>query len=360
MEKDDFSVFKYLADQNDHVFFVYHTGKQHICYLNDAFVRITNLNIAEVQHSPQLLFDIIHPEDFEYVAKKFREVLKKSQIAPLKFRIICADTTEKWISLTFYPVTDPSQPYICGVAQDDTARQIGIQHLEQINTWKDTMLEIVSHDLRGPIGTTKLLASIIANKVPDNQEVVKLTGMIQDIAKRNLDLIRLLLNRESLGTIDESMSPERIEIVQAIQKAIGAYRESHPGKKFTQTSADAKIYAEVDSAKFFRIIDHLLYTATQFTTDDDQIHIHTQQVEDGFLMTVKDNGIGIPKNLQPLLFTKYTRDQAGELGFEKWTELGLWVTKSLVDLHGGKIWFESEAENGSIFYVKIPLERRLN
>lgn len=360
MDKDDFSIFKHLAEHNEQVYFAYQIDKQHISYLNDAFTRITQLSIEQVLNNHQLLCDIIHPEDFEYVKNRFQEAIKTTHITSLKFRIICVDATEKWISLTCYPVIDSVGPYLCGTAQDDTARQISIQHLQQINAWKDTMLEIVSHDLRGPIGTTKLLASIIANKVPENQGVMKLAGMIQDIAKRNIDLIHLLLNRESLGTVYESLYLERIEIVQSIQKTIDTYRESHMEKKFTQTSVEAKIYAEVDGAKFVRIIDSLLYNAIQFTTDGDHIHVHTQQVEDYFLMTVKDNGIGLPKKLQPLLFTKYTRDQAEEFGFEKWTELGLWVTKSLVDLHGGKIWFESEAGDGNLFYVKIPLQRNVN
>ncbi|MBE8723060.1 PAS domain-containing sensor histidine kinase [Sphingobacterium pedocola] len=354
MEKDDFSIFKYLADQNDHIVFAYRIDKQHICYLNDAFRQITHLDIGQVLNNTRLLFDIIHSEDFEYVKKSFQEALKKTPTTPVKFRIICPDKKEKWISLTFYPLLRADQSYLCGTARDDTTRQISLQHLQQINAWKDTMLEIVSHDLRGPIGTTKLLASIIANKVPDNKEVIKLTGMIQDIAKRNLDLIRLLLNRESLGTVYESLRRGHVEIVQCIRKIIDTYRESHIGRKFIQTSAETEIYTEIDGSKFLRIIDSLLYNAIQFTSEGDQIHIHTQQLEDSFLMTVTDDGIGIPKNLQPFLFTKYTRNQAEELGLEKWGELGLWVTKSLVDLHGGSIWFESETGNGSIFYVKIP------
>ncbi len=67
-------------------------------------------------------------------------------------------------------------------------------------------LKYSSHDLRGPIGTVKMLASVIARKLPDNQEVHKLTELIEDISKRNIELIKNVLKRETLDTAEVEMS----------------------------------------------------------------------------------------------------------------------------------------------------------
>jgi two-component system sensor histidine kinase VicK len=88
--------------------------------------------------------------------------------------------------------------------------------------------------------------------------------------------------------------------------------------------------------------------------------VHLEKLENSALLTVEDNGIGVPLKLQPFLFKK--RTEAGRTGIngEKSVGLGMWIVKSFAEAHGGRVWFESEEQKGSKFYVEIPLGSRYN
>jgi two-component system sensor histidine kinase VicK len=127
-------------------------------------------------------------------------------------------------------------------------------------------------------------------------------------------------------------------------------------KEFQFTYSDEQIYAEIDSMKFLQIINNLISNALKFTGNNGIIKVHLEELENTVLITVTDNGIGIPKKLQPFLFTKYTK--AGRTGVdgEESVGLGMWIVKSLTEAHGGRVWFESEEKTGSKLYVEIPQE----
>ena len=78
-------------------------------------------------------------------------------------------------------------------------------------------------------------------------------------------------------------------------------------------------------------------------------------METTFLVTVTDDGIGIPKSLRPILFKKYTKAGGAGVDGEDSIGLGMWIVKSLTESHGGRVWFESEVNNGTKFYLEIPL-----
>jgi two-component system sensor histidine kinase VicK len=203
-----------------------------------------------------------------------------------------------------------------------------------------------------------MLAAIIAKKLHDNLEVVKLTAMIEKIAQKNINLIQSLLQREQLLTEALEIKTERLDAVCEINQAIAMYIESEENlqKHISFTYSQGKIYAELDSLKFLQVINNLVSNAIKFTNEYGNITIHLEKLENTFLLSVQDDGIGIPKNLQPYLFQKYT--EAGRTGVngQESVGLGMWIVKSVVEEHHGKIWFESMEGSGSTFYVEIPTD----
>lgn len=229
--------------------------------------------------------------------------------------------------------------------------------MQKVNGWKNSNLEILSHDLRGPIGTVQMLSSVISKKLPENKEVQKLAQMIEDISKRNITLIQNLLTRETLDTAEVELSLERLDVVWEMHQAMDIYIEAQNTiqKNISFTHSHDHIFAEIDSMKFLQILNNLVSNANKFTEDNGCIKVHVEQLEKTFLITVSDNGIGIPKSLQPVLFKKYTK--AGRVGLkgQESIGLGMWIVKTLTEVHKGKLWFESEPKKGSTFYVEIPL-----
>jgi two-component system sensor histidine kinase VicK len=243
------------------------------------------------------------------------------------------------------------------MGEDDTVRRASLMSMEKISAWKNASLEIVSHDLRGPIGTMKMLASVINKKLPDQPEIQKLTSLIEEIANRNIELIKVLLSKETFESHEVQIRKERLDVVWEINQALKMYVEAQNNIKRTIvfTHSHKKLYAELDSLKFLQIVNNLVSNAIKFTEENGQIKIHVEKLEDAFLLTVQDNGIGIPKTLQPVLFKKYTEARRDGLNGEESVGLGMWIIKSLVEEHRGTIWFETQERLGTTFYVKISL-----
>lgn len=358
MNIEHFEVMKNMTAQSDEVFFIYDVNQSRFNYVNESFQVITKRETKELLIHPKHLLKIIHKEDLGYIKQSFKFMLKKTTKSMLDFRICRPDKSERWIRLKVYPVLKGGEvEYLTGIAEDDSARKASIFNMQKVNGWKDSNLEILSHDLRGPIGTVQMLSSIIARNMPENKEVKKLTDMISEISKRNIVLIQNLLSREAIDTAEVEISKERIDVIWEVHQAMDIYIKSQKdlNKEITYTHSHDHIYAELDSMKFLQIVNNLVSNAIKFTHDKGQIKVHVERLEKTFLITVIDDGIGIPKKLHPILFNKYT--QAGRPGVdgEESVGLGMWIVKTLTMAHKGKVWFESEPKKGSKFYVEIPI-----
>ena len=354
----DAALFKRMTDQSVEVYFIFDLLENRIQYINPAFEEITKKKCTQLFEDPGLILAMIHEEDIDYVNKSLKNLTIKETNSLLEFRICRPDGIERWIRLKVYPILENGNiTHLTGTAEDDTARKTGIFNMQKVNGWKDANLEILSHDLRGPIGTVKMLASVIDRKLPHNPELHKLTKMIEDISVRNIELIQTLLTREFLATEEVEISKERLDVVWEINQAIDIYLKSQENieKCINFKHAQDHVFANVDSMKFLQIINNLVSNAIKFTGENGEINVYLEQLDSTFLITVEDNGIGIPKNLWPSLFNKYT--EAGREGIdgEKSTGLGMWIVKRLAEEHGGHVWFESEVNKGSKFYVEIPL-----
>lgn len=354
---NDAEILKKMADQSDVICFIFDISKCRFQYVNAAFEAITKQASSELFEKPKLLLKFIHKEDVDYVKSAIKGLLQKKTNSLLNFRINRPEKTERWIRLKIYPIVQNNKiSHLTGMGEDDTPRKASIFNMQKVNGWKDANLEILSHDLRGPLGAVQMLTAVIDKKIPNNPELQKLTKMITDISKRNIDLIQTLLKREFLATAEVEISKERLDLVWEINQAMDIYLKSQKNiqKKINFTHSHENIFAEVDSMKFLQIINNLVSNAIKFTNDNGCIDIHVEKLETTFLVTVRDNGIGIPKKLQPILFKKYTKAGREGIEGEKSVGLGMWIVKTLTDAHGGKVWFESEVKKGSIFYVEIP------
>ncbi|MEJ7559300.1 MAG: PAS domain-containing sensor histidine kinase [Pedobacter sp.] len=358
MSKGFNQLFKEMADQSNEIFFIYNNTEKQLEYINAAFEVITKWKSKNLFQTPERLFKIIYKEDLPYVRNAIFHLIKNKTISLLNFRICQPDGNERWIRLKITPIlNDGKVDYLTGIGEDDTARKTNIFNMQQVLGWKDANLEILSHDLRGPLGTVQLLTTIINKKLPDHTEIHELTKMIADISQRNITLIQNLLRREFLSTADVVISKERLDVIWEIKQVTDIYfkLQDNIKKNISFTHSNKSIFAEVDSMKFLQILNNLISNAIKFTHDHGKIHIHVEKLDKSFLIKVQDDGIGIPKNLQPFLFNKHT--QAGRKGLkgEESVGLGMWIVKILTEAHGGKVWFKSEEHIGTTFYIEIPL-----
>jgi two-component system sensor histidine kinase VicK len=351
------SILAGITERADEVYFIYNVDEKKLEHLSPAFEFITYVEKDVILKNPSLLLKVIHPDDYQFLKEKFEVIITDNEPSVISFRIIREDGQQRWVKLDVYPGITNNVRYIAGVAEDDTPRRTSMLTMEKVTAWTNASLEILSHDLREPIGTMKMLASIIARKLPENQEVVKLTSMIEEIAQRNITLIQTLLRREQLVAKHSEIKRERLDIVWEVNQALAMYIEAQNSlqKHITFTHSHDKIFAEIDSLKFLQLVNNLVSNAIKFTAENGIIKIHLELLESTFLLTVEDDGIGIPQKIHPFLFQKYS--EAGRPGVDgqESTGLGMWIVRNLVEEHYGKIWFESTEGSGTTFYIEIPL-----
>lgn len=177
--------------------------------------------MLEFVANPTSFLDIIHKEDLSYVKSSLKLLLTTKDTSLLDFRIVRPDHTERWVRLKTYPILSGDKVQcLAGSAEDDSARKVGIYNLEKVNGWKNANLEIISHDLRGPIGIVQMLSSAIGSKMPENKEIQKLTQLIGEISQRNINLIQNVLSSEALDTATLDARKNRHNVVWKVRQAM--------------------------------------------------------------------------------------------------------------------------------------------
>lgn len=228
---------------------------------------------------------------------------------------------------------------------------------------KNEFLANISHELRTPlnaiIGFSEALGMKIFGPLTEKQEEyvtdinvsgIHLLGMINEIlelSKIEAKAVKLALSRFNLQT---SLN-EVVNIVRPLAN-----------KKHITLEKDTKDFCEIDAdyQKIQQILYNLLSNAIKFTQDSGEIHIGYTIEKNHVILYVRDNGVGIDMKYKGKIFGKFVQLNNVYSKKESSTGLGLTITKELVELHGGKIWFESVLKEGTTFYAKLPLRHKKN
>jgi len=353
-------IFQELGELSSSAYFIYNTKQNSFDYINAAFEKIWGVPVGAVMNNPGLLLETLFVEDRTYVKEQYRKVRRSVAENKFEFRIKSNDS-ERYIYLSLYPIKDNEEiKWLAGIAEDITALKSNMLYAEKINARKNSMLEIVGHDLKGPIGMVNMVASTIEKDLDEaNYEgVSQSVEFIRDMCQRNINLIRELLSQEFLESPEVDLFKERADLVWGINDVIQRYKKSSPvlSKKFTLTSFTDKLYIQYDNLKFIQAFNNLISNAIKFTADNGLIEVDISDGGSSVLITVKDNGIGIPEDLQPYLFDKFTKARRRGLHGEEPVGLGMSIIKTIIELHKGRIWFESQVNKGTTFYIELPKE----
>lgn len=222
-------------------------------------------------------------------------------------------------------------------------------------------VSMAAHELRTPLTSIKGYLSVFIreNASKFNAEQNTFLTRINNATDQLSSLTENLLNvsRIEKGTLTASLAP--LDWAMAAQQIVDQFRER--AKENDQTLVFEKPQnipqVSVDKVRITEVLSNLLANAISYTPPKGRIEVAIEAQGDQVITHVKDTGRGIPKEAIPHLFTKFYRVY-GALGEgSKGTGLGLYISKSIVELHHGKIWAESELGKGSIFSFSVPVFR---
>jgi two-component system sensor histidine kinase VicK len=355
----DLDLLRQIAQRSLSAFFVYNLQTGLFEYVSPAFEEIWGRQETEVNGQLDWLVGTVHPDDLPLLRTTYDQLRSRAMRQFLEFRLRLAHR-EKWILLTAYAILKGEQRQaIAGFAEDITSQKENEATLSKYGIHKNGILEMLAHDLNGPLGVVRNLAGQLAQKARQHNlpEAAAEARLIEQTVAHSIAMIHDLLEKEFLESAGAGLKFSRIDLVEQINMLLqGLERMDHDHHKHFEVESSApQVYAEVDRDKFMHVIQNLVSNAMKFTPAGGHIRVGVQQEPDALLISVRDDGIGIPKDLQPLLFDRFTRARRPGLQGEVTTGLGLSIVKRVVEMHGGSIRVESEEHKGATFFVRIPL-----
>jgi signal transduction histidine kinase len=229
--------------------------------------------------------------------------------------------------------------------------------LKELNATKDKFFNIVAHDLKNPftslLGATELLFHNIQNM--DKEKIRKLAQILNESAKSGYAILLNLLDWSRSQTGNIKINLQRIDLKQVIEDNISDFHLNCIDKEIELTSEfSERVQITSDKNMLNTVLRNLLSNAIKFTPRGGKVVASGEINDKEISISIRDNGIGIPQENIAKLFridSKYSRPGTEkELG----TGLGLKLSREFVEKLGGKIWVESEENEGSIFTFTIP------
>ncbi|RDV15009.1 PAS domain S-box protein [Pontibacter diazotrophicus] len=357
----DNSFLEQIAQQLGQVFFSYDTIGGKFNYISPAIEQLCGTTPENIFSNPEAFLSHVHEDDLEFLGHQYRKLLVTREQTQVEFRVRQTDQETKWICVSACFIQDEHEArhLIGGHAMDITEQKVFTQNIMKYNSKKNSTLEILSHDLAAPFANIQGTINILEEQVNQgDMDIQQLIGFIKQDAMRGSDMIRDFVDNEFLESSQVMLHKERVDIASRIAIMMDNYIEQEKliSKNFKLISPEKPIFMYIDMMKFMQVMNNLVSNAIKFTQDNGNITVSVEDKEDHVLVKVADNGIGIPKKMQPYLFDRFTRARRAGVRGEKSTGLGMSIIKTIVELHNGKISFESKEGTGTTFYIEIPLE----
>jgi len=237
------------------------------------------------------------------------------------------------------------------------------QKAEEASRMKTELLGIVAHDLKNPLQSILGFALLIREKLDPNSDVYLMTQTILNAAERILRSIDGLLKTAALEEGKIELNKTLYDMSRLVEEVVSGNQMQAQNKHQTLSfQAEPNCMALVDTDKMREVIDNLISNAIKYSPQGTTITVRVQHSKDddadgapSVLISVRDEGQGLTEEDMKKLFGKFQRLSARPTAGESSTGLGLSIVKQLVELHGGKVWAESEGKNkGSIFRIELP------
>jgi len=229
--------------------------------------------------------------------------------------------------------------------------------LKQVEQMKDDFINLVSHEIRTPLTIVMgSLAVATSENIPASEtrnllnDAIYGAESLEHIVGNLVELSRYQANRLELSKTPVDVASVARNVVEKTEKRFQTHRVSlDVGKKLPTVIADP--------TRLEMILRNLLNNAVKYATEGTEIRVAVRRNSNDIVVSVSDEGPGIPVEEQSRLFQAFERLEMGSPR-SKGLGLGLLVCRRLVEAHGGRIWLESEVGKGSTFYFSIPINKR--
>jgi PAS domain S-box-containing protein len=296
---------------------------------------------------------LIYQEDAKKLEKTINDSIQAKKEMNTEFRVVWPDESIHWILFKCVPQYDengePSR--LVGVNIDITDRIL-------LEKEKEDFIAITSHELKTPLTSIKGYAEILLEELleENNDRLAPLAKkMILQVERLN-NLIKELLDVTKINEGQLIMEPAYFDFNEFIKEVAEEMQNTTTTHQLiVEGQVTPLIWA--DKNKIREVAINLISNGIKYSPEGDKVIIRPVADEENLTVSIKDFGIGLSKEHQSKLFSRFYRvNNSGRHTFPG-LGLGLYISAEIIKKHNGKIWLESERNNGSEFYFSIPLRK---
>lgn len=341
-------------------------------YQSPRWKEILGYEAYELENRHETFTDALHPEDHDRVIEAARAHLEKRVPYDLEYRLRCKNGSYVWIHARGQAVWDEfgTPLRMAGSNSDITERKTAektiraaMKEAENANRTKSEFLATMSHELRTPLNAIIGFSEIIKDEALGPVGSTKYRDYADDINESGHHLLALINDILDLSKVEsgtDELHEENIEISQtakAIKKlVVGLAQKGNVELELDVPDDIPLLYA--DERKVKQILLNLLSNAIKFTPGGGKVTLKIwSRAESGYVLQVIDTGIGIAFEDIPKALAPFQQIDSGLNRIHEGTGLGLPLTKSLVETHGGYLDLQSEVGVGTTVTVRFPAER---
>mgnify|MGYP002397693554 FL=1 len=343
---------------------------------NQIFCDTFSINKKDIEG--RLLYDFLNKN---FYASKNKDVILKNQYIELenkegkKFRAehrrLNSEITDKPIYIATI-INKKSK----GTLESELQKQLDLKHSlkdklneeSELSDMKSRFLSIASHEFRTPLAGILSSLNLINRYLEAEQKAwfefknkEKIINHLQKIDESVKNLTTILQKFLALGNIEKGEIPIKqfkFDLRKAIEKQVSQFQEiCKPNQHIMYSHTGRRVNVTLDKYLLKNIMNNLLSNAIKFSPDHSNIYVHTSLSENEINISVKDQGIGIPRAEQNKIYRRFYRAK-NALTYEEGTGLGLNIVRKYVELMKGKITFESDENKGTTFNITFTNEMK--
>lgn len=243
-----------------------------------------------------------------------------------------------------------SDTKVIGVA----AVVLDVTRERELNEARDALVSMVSHELRTPLTMILGFSELLAEGGLSDEDEARCATQIDEAAKRLNLLIEDLLSAAALESGQIELNKRRVQVLGLVNQMTSNLPPEHRARIETAVSGD--LVAHCDPDKFGQVMTNLIGNALKYSDSGAPVRVVATGNGGEIIVTVTDSGIGIDPSEADRLFEKFARSDDARVQSAQGTGLGLYITRQLVELHGGTIDVESTPGSGSEFRFTIPAQ----
>jgi PAS domain S-box-containing protein len=313
---------------------------------------------------------VIHPDYLHHVLNLFQKFIKGEKVHRIDLQMYKKDLSMIWVNLQASLIRIEKEYFVQALFTDITRRkQAEVLVNEEISKLKDldkirkNLISRVAHELKTPLATVcggaELFLSLYNTKLKEEQ--LELINLIEKGGERLKYLVENLIDVSRIEYDKFKLNKQQCDISELIREST---KEIMHFTKEQNIDLDLELLdflnLDVDRIRIEQVIMNLLSNAIKNTPPKGKIKVKLEKSENWAVISVTDTGVGLTADETDLLFTRFGKIERYGNGLEyidiQGSGLGLFISKEIVNLHGGIIRAESEGRNkGSTFFVKLPL-----